>query len=160
MISSFMQTINARLGWLKAKGSTKTVDHRTYMWPSQHLVGLLTWLKSLKASVPNEQGRSMAFFFLMNQPQKLYETTSVILSWSKQSKHLSPTKIKGKVTHPPLSGRHTNIFAAMFSNTYSQSSVCCCLLHQYFELELLLINVCLQNINHKWLLLYFQTTSF
>ena len=55
--------------------------------------------------------------------------------------------LKEQDTDSPLIGRSTNVFAVMFSNTYSESSVSHCLVHQQFELELLLISMYVDRVS-------------
>lgn len=60
---------------------------------------------------------------------------------------LLPPDSKEKDIDSPLMRRNVNVFVAMFSNTYSESSVSHCLVHQYFELELLLISMCIYRLS-------------
>lgn len=125
-------------------GSTKTVNQRTYMWPFSHLVGLLGGLSPQKQVFPINKAEVWSLMTSLGR----YMGPLLLHSLGGSSHNpLPPPDSKERDIDPPLIGRSVNIFAAMFSNTYSESLVSCCLGHQHFELELLLISMCIYRIS-------------
>lgn len=127
MVSSFIS--DTRLGSLKER-----VNQSTYV-----LDFLLGGSSLQKQAFPMNKAEVWPF---RAQPWKLHGATLVTLSLG-----VVTIPYSYQDTDSPLIGRSTNVFAVMFSNTYSESSVSHCLVHQQFELELLLISMYVDRVS-------------